>query len=476
MKQKAIVWFRNDLRLHDNEALTEALSRANEIIPVFVFDERVFFGKTSKGFRKTERFRAKFIIESIQDLKANIQNRGGNLIVKVGKPEEIIYELALRYKTSWVYCNRERTDDEVRVQNHLEKKLWTIGQELRFVRGKMLLHTADLPFPVSQVPDTFTTFRKEIEGNVDIRIPIETPQFINCHILKDDLGEIPSLEDLDYDTVEYSHIENDRFRGGESHGLNQLNYFLYNSHLIKQYKELRNNLLGWDYSSKLSAWLSLGCLSPKYVYSELKKYESLHGANESTYWLFFELLWRDYFRLVGKKYGNKIFSVTGLRNKAIDTKNNSYLFDLWRVGQTGMPIIDACMRQLNQTGYISNRGRQLIASFLVKDLELDWIYGAEYLESLLIDYDPCSNYGNWLYIAGIGNDPREDRYFNILNQAKRYDPHGEFVKYWVKEIKDIPHSYVHQPFSLDIEAQSKHNIVLGQTYPNLIINPKKWAH
>lgn len=476
MKHRAIVWFRNDLRLHDNEALTEALNRAEEVIPVYVFDDRNFSEKTTHGFRKTEKFRARFIIESVTDLRNNLKSRGANLIVRVGKPEEIVFELASKYKTSWVYCNRERTHEEVKVQNLLEKKLWTIGQELRFVRGKMLIHTADLPFPVSQVPDTFTAFRKEIEGHVDIRKPIPSPTFISCQIPKDDLGEIPDLQDLNYSPIDDKHIENKNFRGGETHSLQQLEFYLHNSHLIKRYKELRNNLLGWDYSSKLSPWLALGCVSPKQVYTELKTYESIHGANESTYWLYFELLWRDYFRFVGKKYGNKIFSQKGIRDIYITAHKDTDLFDLWKTGRTGVPVIDACMKQLNQTGFISNRGRQWVASFLTKDLKLDWMMGAEYLESMLIDYDPCSNYGNWLYIAGIGNDPREDRYFNILSQARKYDPQGEFVKYWIPELKNIPSSMIHQPYNLSLNEQAEYGVFTGKSYPDIIINPKKWAY
>ena len=190
-------------------------------------------GKTSNGFRKTERFRARFIIESVADLRSNLQSRGAQLIVRVGKPEDIIFDLAQKYKSSWVYCNRERNYEEVNVQNKLEKKLWTVGQELRFVRGKMLVHTADLPFPVSQVPDTFTAFRKEIEGHVEIRKPIEIPERIACQIFDEDLGEIPSLHDLDYMDIDDQHIENKNFKGGESYGLRQLKYYLHDSHLIK---------------------------------------------------------------------------------------------------------------------------------------------------------------------------------------------------------------------------------------------------
>ena len=222
--------------------------------------------------------------------------------------------------------------------------------------------------------------------------------------------------------------------GGETAGLARLQHYFWDTDHIKNYKNTRNELLGSDYSTKFSAWLSQGCISPKTVFAALKSYEAARGENESTYWLFFELLWRDYFRLIGKKYGNAIFQIGGLRQQTPLTTPNTdpILFEKWTTGNTGVPFIDANMRELNATGFMSNRGRQNVASFLVKDLQLNWLMGAEYFESQLIDYDVCSNYCNWNYVAGIGNDPREDRYFNILKQARTYDPTGDYVRRWLR--------------------------------------------
>ena len=173
--RRAIVWFRQDLRLHDNEALLDALKSADEVIPVYVFDPRIFKGKTKYGFPKTGSFRAKFILESVIDLRASLQAIGSDLWVRIGKPEEVIFELARSVKSSWVFCNRERTQEEVLVQDALEKNLWTIGQEIWYSRGKMLLYTADLPFPVPHTPDVFTQFRKEVEKIVPVRDPLPAP-------------------------------------------------------------------------------------------------------------------------------------------------------------------------------------------------------------------------------------------------------------------------------------------------------------
>ncbi len=475
MEHTALVWFRNDLRLHDNEAITEALQKVKSIVPVYVFDERVFKGKTRFGFRKTGKFRTKFIIESVDNLRKNLRALGSDLVIRVGKPEEEIYKLATEIKSSWVYCNRERTSEEVFVQDALENKLWTVGQELRYVRGKMLFHTADLPFPISQVPDTFTAFRKEVENTVHVRQPFETPQSIYPLNESINRGELPSIQDFGHDNHFEKHAENTRLIGGEDEALKQLNYYLFESKLISKYKDSRNEMLGWDFSSKLSAWLAIGCISPKTVYHKIKEFESSVVKNDSTYWLVFELMWRDFFRLMGKKYGNKIFNSEGINGQGKAYKSDLNLFKLWSDGETGIPLIDANMKQLNATGFMSNRGRQNVASFLVNDLKLNWVMGAEYFESLLIDYDPCSNYCNWNYIAGVGNDPREDRYFNIISQSKRYDPNGDYIKYWLPQLKSLPPSFVHQPDVMSIEEQAKHKVILGKTYPQAVIGSKHWS-
>lgn len=472
----AIIWFRNDLRLHDNEAITKAILKADKVLPVYIFDDRQFRGKTNFGFQKCGKFRTKFIIEAVSDLRERLRKVGSELIIRVGKPENEIFKIAKEVGTSWVFCNRERTYEEIKVQDKLEKNLWTIGQELVYVRGKMLYHTADLPFPVCQVPDVFTQYRKEIENTISVRPPLSTPVEIPTLEINLDIGDIPDLRYFGKEDNFNHHVETQNFIGGETAGMQQLHYYLWGSNNIKEYKETRNEMLGWDYSSKLSPWLSIGCLSPKYVYKQLKLYESEVCKNESTYWLYFELLWRDFFRLMGKKYGNKIFQKSGIKGKEYNIISNSNSkFEWWAKGETGMPIIDANMRQLNLTGFMSNRGRQNVASYLVNELKINWLMGAEYFESMLIDYDPCSNYGNWNYLAGVGTDPREDRYFNIVSQSRKYDPHGNFIRYWIPELVKISSQFIHQPEMLDKTSLLEADVILGKDYPFPVIENKQMA-
>lgn len=474
MGTRAIVWFRSDLRLHDNEAIFEAKNHAKELLYVYVFDERVFNDQTSYGFRKTDKFRTQFIIDAVADLRTSLQERGCRLIVRVGKPEEILFDMCRESKSSWIFCNRERTHEEVLVQDALEKNLWSIGREVRYSRGKMLYYTADLPFPITHTPDNFTAFRKEVEKIVPVRKPLDTgtDELPDCRFNIAE-GAIPELRDFGYRGQDLDFEP--YLRGGERVALEQLNYYLWESELITSYKESRNGLLGKDYSSKLSAYLAQGCISPKHLAHEVFKFERERTKNDSTYWLVFELMWRDFFRLMGKKYGNLIFLKGGIQAKeSVCGDEDMSKFQRWANGETGVPFIDANMRELNETGFMSNRGRQNVASFLINDLKLNWLMGAEYFESLLVDYDPCSNYGNWNYIAGVGTDPRNDRYFNILHQAKKYDPEGLFVRHWIPELENIPGAKIHAPSALDSKELSDFGVTLDDVYQEAMVDVTVW--
>jgi deoxyribodipyrimidine photo-lyase len=194
-------------------------------------------------------------------------------------------------------------------------------------------------------------------------------------------------------------------------------------------------MIGADYSSKFSAWLAMGCISPRFIYQELKKYEHQFGANESTYWLVFELLWRDYFRFIMKKYNAKLFLHSGIKTNEIQiNETNSLNLEAWINGTTGIDFVDANMIELKLTGFMSNRGRQNVASYFCHNLKLDWRYGAAYFEQQLIDYDVSSNWCNWAYIAGVGNNPRGVSVFNIEKQANDYDKNKTYRNLWLTKI------------------------------------------
>lgn len=475
-KRLAIVWFRNDLRLHDNEALTDALKHADEILPVYIFDPRLWRGTLPhSGLPKLGSHRAKFLLEAVANLKKNLRKRGADLLVRIGKPEEELADITSATKASWVFCNRERIDEELQVQNAVEQSLWTIGREVYYSRGKLLYYTADLPFPITQTPDVFTQFRKETERITQVREPLPTP--VRIPFVEDeeiDFGQIPTLADFGMSPPPEDSRSAIDWRGGEDAGLDRLAYYLFETQAVSTYKETRNGLIGSDYSTKFSAWLAHGCLSPKRIYWEIKAYEEKNGANDSTYWVVFELLWRDFFRLMGKKHGNAIFHKGGTKGESKDWRKDQEAFQRWVNGETGTPFIDANMREIAQTGFMSNRGRQNVASYLVKDLNIDWRLGAEYFEHVLLDYDVTSNWCNWNYVAGVGSDPREDRYFNILSQAQRYDGEGDYVKLWLPELRELPAEVVHHPDTLSDAEQSKHGVKLGVQYPTPLVPSDRW--
>lgn len=433
-----LVWFRNDLRIHDNEMLLEASEKAALIIPVFCFDPR-YYVETPYKTQKTGSFRAQFILESVADLKISLQKMGADLLIKQGKPEEILLEICKKYQVDEVYHHREVASEETEISSLVEDALWKLQINLKHFIGHTLYHKEDLPFPIKDIPDVFTTFRKKVEREGIIRPSFATPSKIE---IPKNLEEsaLPSLEDLGICAPIFDKRSVLYFKGGETEGLKRLKYYLWETDLIASYKKTRNGLIGGDYSSKFSAWMSAGCLSPREIYWEVKKYEKERTANDSTYWLIFELLWRDYFRFMFKKHGTSYFMESGFKGKKQDhAPNQEALFNQWKNAETGIPFIDANMRELNLTGFMSNRGRQNVASYLVKDLKVNWTWGAAYFEEKLIDYNPASNWGNWAYVAGVGNDPRENRHFNIEKQAKDYDPKGEYVHLWLPELADHQH-------------------------------------
>jgi deoxyribodipyrimidine photo-lyase len=475
---KVVFWFRNDLRLADNVALYQALSQSETVVPVFVFDTQQFRSVDLgiKGFSmpKTGAHRAKFLMETVADLRDNIRAIGGDLVIRTGKPQEAVMELVRQTGADAVFASEEVTYEEVKVDRALEDKLKEEGKELLLFWQMTLLHVDDIPFSMEELPDVFTQFRKKSEKFAEPRPTVNAPTLMPSLPEGIDAGVLPSYSALGVSEPEYDSRSVLQYKGGETAGMERVMEYIWDHDCLKEYKKTRNGMMGADFSSKFSAWLSNGSLSPRSVYEQVKQYEAEREKNSSTYWLIFELLWRDYFRYVALKYEDKIFHLEGTQGKPVFLKEDVAKFERWIEGSTGVPYIDANMRELNKSGYMSNRGRQNVASFLVKDLEINWTWGAAYFESLLIDYDVCSNWCNWNYTAGVGNDPREDRYFNIISQGTRYDDSGEYVRHWIPELGDINGKKVHFAPELDEHVLQNAGVKLGDTYPKPMVNIAKW--
>jgi deoxyribodipyrimidine photo-lyase len=384
---KKIYWLRSDLRVLDNQALSKCIKEGPET--VFVFAQ-------TKSFKRAGQVRRSFIEECSHSFKSQLEEQGFLVLQTELLFSDYISSLftihpfeALYYTEEYAW--EERQEEEL-VEAFCHERSISVS---RFDQGTLIAQK-DLPFLVNDMPFVFTDFRKKIEANLVVQPLAVEP-----------------------------------FTPKESKGVLRLHYYLWKTNAIKSYKETRNGMIKFDDSSKFSPWLNIGILSPRMIYHELKKYETEVCENESTYWLFFELLWRDYFKFFSRKFGKQIFSPSGLNQGSSPNQKDVRAFQLWCGGKTPSEFINANMNELNQTGWMSNRGRQNVASYLIHDLGLDWTWGAAYFEEKLFDYDPDINWGNWLYLSGRGSDPRA-RKFNIVRQAQTYDPGGEYQKIWSK--------------------------------------------
>ncbi|WP_042661747.1 DASH family cryptochrome [Haloferax sp. ATB1] len=494
----SLAWFRRDLRLHDNEALAAACD-ADRVVPVYCVDpreygDRPFGGPDSFDFEKTGAHRARFRLESLSDLRSSLRDRGGDLVVREGRPESVLPEVADAVDADFVTVHTRSTPEESSVESAVERALRGGGVELRRFWGHTLTHLDDLPMALSELPDTYTPFRKAVEsaaedtdetdggagdestdgGDPAGRDPLSEPTVPPLPGDAPTAGDLPAVSDLVGNPDAESRGAPDErgvlpFDGGETAALDRVESYIWAGDHLREYKETRNGLLGADYSSKLSPWLNEGCLSPRYVKVEVDRYEDRRVANDSTYWLVFELRWRDFFQFQFAKHGSDFFRREGIRERTdIDWRADDAQFERWAAGETGIPFVDANMRELNATGYMSNRGRQNAASFLANDLRLDWRRGAAYFETRLVDYDPASNYGNWAYIAGVGNDSR-DRSFDVRWQANRYDEDAEYVKTWLPELDAVPAEYAHEPWKLSEDEQATYGVELGVDYPEPMV-------
>ncbi|RCH86356.1 hypothetical protein CU098_002195, partial [Rhizopus stolonifer] len=513
-----ICFFRNILRVHDNQSLHAALKGNAHLLPVVCIDPRMIDitllnNKVHQKFKvpktyyfkfdRVSDFRAHFLYETILALKEELKKRHTDLMILYGKPEEMFPRLKEHLaennlKLDKIHTNKEYAYEELLVEKDLSKAM---DDDVVYHHDALMVNPEDLDFAGEHTYKVYTHFRKRIEKMTDpVRPPLEIP---------DKLPSFPSIAwEFDHakqgeaflkELYEHVPIKKDErtafpWKGGEQSALERLHQYLFKSDGVANYKHTRNGLIGTEYSTKFSAFLANGCLSPRVIWHEMDRFDKEENRkrkrsiksqsdDDGVYWVKFELLWRDFFRMLTVGYGTRIFMLHGFRNlenpniakedakKKVDEKprpKNSYVdkvwrsddeqFKKWKEGDTGIPFVDASMRELKYTGFMNNRGRQNVASFLAKDLEIDWRIGAEYFEYMLRDHDVYSNYGNWQYVAGVGCDPREGfRHFNILKQGLDYDKDGDYIKLWCPELAKLPIKYLHCPWLMSEEEQTKYN-------------------
>jgi deoxyribodipyrimidine photo-lyase len=426
----ALVWFKNDLRVHDQQSLLKSCNGFSKVLAAYIFDENQF-QNTSYGFKKTGKFRTKFIIETVTELKAALQSLNISLYVDYGLPEEILPGLIKEHSITDVFLQKEWTSEETAVTASLFSALPNISWHETY--DQFLFHPDDIPYEsFDKIPNVFTQFRKKCEKYSAVRSVYPKPEAMPASNLISLKIEIPTLQKLGFEDFSADSRTAFPFKGGEQQALKRIEEYFWETEKLKYYKKTRNGLVGKDYSSKLSAWLANGSISARTIYEHVKKFEKEVKKNQDTYWLIFELIWRDYFKYVSLKHGNAIFHLGGILEKDYKWQSNEQNFVNWYSGTTKEPFVNANMKELLLTGWMSNRGRQNVASFWAKELMEDWRKGAAWFESLLIDYDVHSNWGNWMYNSGVGNDPR-DRKFNIKRQAEMYDANGRFQKLWLQD-------------------------------------------
>jgi len=424
-----LVWFRNDLRVEDNNSLTKACL-GEKVIAIYCFDP-FYFKKDSFGFKKTEKYRAQFLIETISELKENLNKLNIDLLVFHQKPETILPEIIKTHNITKVFLQKEWTQEETDTLNRVKEQC---DQAIQFEESfdQFLFHPDDSAFQnLEELPKVFTQFRKVSEKKLTIRKPLPVPVSKSYENRIENNTQIPTLTELGLENFEKDARSAFPFLGGENQAKKRIQHYFWETKKLGYYKKTRNGLLGIDYSSKLSPWLANGSLSPRMIYWQVKAFEKQIIKNQDTYWLVFELIWRDYFKYISLKHGNGIFKIGGILEKKYDWGTSEKVKHEWINGCTIEPFVNANMIELSKTGWMSNRGRQNVASFWSKELCQDWRMGAAYFESLLIDYDVHSNWGNWMYNSGVGNDPR-DRKFNIKRQAEMYDPAGTYQRTWLQ--------------------------------------------
>ncbi|KAA8543089.1 hypothetical protein F0562_021416 [Nyssa sinensis] len=315
IRRASIVWFRNDLRVHDNECLNSANNESMSVLPVYCFDSKDY-GNSSSGFNKSGPNRATFLIESVSDLRKNLQAKGSDLVVRIGKPETVLVELAKAIGADAVYAHREVSHEEVKAEEKIEAAMKDEGVEVKYFWGSTLYHAEDLPFKLEEMPSNYSGFKEKVQG-LEIRKTIAALDQLKELPARGDVepGEIPCLTDLGLNNSatlgqDLKPAAGASLVGGETEVLQRLKKFAAECQ-AQAHKGTENgnndSIFGANFSCKISPWLAMGCLSPRSVFAELKNTASSTISASSnrddggSSWLMYELLWRDFFRFVTKK-------------------------------------------------------------------------------------------------------------------------------------------------------------------------------
>ena len=452
----AIVWFRRDLRIADHPALHAALERHERVVPVFLLDDRLLHGRFASGNR------TQFMLECLGDLDAALRERGARLVVRRERPERALPRLAAETGARAVHVTRDVTPFARARGLKVADSLARAGVELHAHAGVNVVDDATVPRTKSggRPYRVFAAFERAWAG-LPRREVLEAPARLEpCDGV--DPGAIPSLRELGLE------VEADApARGGEREAGAALERFLAGP--VRRYAD-NHDALGEDGTSRLSPYIHFGAISPRLIESRLPA-----GAGPDAFRR--QLCWRDFYHHViyhhpgnAREELQERYRGTRYHRAADDAEHEA--FTAWCDGRTGYPLVDAGMRQLRREGWMHNRARLVVGSFLTKDLGIDWRRGEQWFMRMLIDGDEANNNGNWQWIASVGTDPQPyfRRVYNPALQRERHDPRGAYVRRYVPELSEVPERYLSEPWTMPEEVQRAVGCMVGEDYPEPIVD------
>ncbi|WP_245921559.1 DASH family cryptochrome [Bowmanella denitrificans] len=412
--------FTRDLRVQDNQALAAIARQVDRLDCLYIADpEDQQPGRyTCRGQGIHAR---RFLQQSLSQLQQTLQLFGQHLHVLEEEPLTAVCRFVQARKINLVGQSAPFGVYEQALTARLAQKLAAMGVDFQTSWQHTLFDRSQLPFDLTDLPKHFTPFRQLVEPLFSVVPPVERVILLPPPVAAPEQKMTLSSAGKPGNTL--------AFQGGCQAGAAHLHTY-FNTDAPLTYKDTRNALDCPQSSTRFSPWLAFGCLSVRQIWQRLRQFEQDKGANQSTYWIKFELLWREYFHWYLQRYQSQVFRFAGIHSQPPLTSFHAGRFAKWCMGNTPYPLVNAVMRQLNQTGYISNRARQIAASCWLNELQGDWRYGAAYFQQQLIDYDVAANWGNWQYLAGVGADPRGGRWFDLHKQGRLYDPQGQFIRRW----------------------------------------------
>ena len=452
----SLLWLRRDLRLYDHNALFQALKRSKAVYCCFIFDIKILENLSSKNDRRVD-----FIWHALKEIKVELSNLGSDLIVKVGDPIILIPSLIKKYKCSALFLNKDYEKYAIVRDKKISDELQNNNIETYKYKDQVIFEEKEI---LTQNNSPYTVFTPYKNNHLKKIFNEGITQF-DCDSYKINLakfkhGPLQSLKEIGF---KESNISSMNLPLGSKGGITLIEDF---KTRIKNYNHNRN-FPGVKGVSYLSVHNRFGTVSIRH----LAKLALKDASEGSSTWLN-ELIWRDfYFQILSNFPHIEDGKAFKLKYNNLKFENNEKLFTAWTNGQTGFPIVDAGMRQLNLTGFMHNRLRMIIACFLVKDLLIDWRWGEKYFADHLIDYDLSANNGGWQWAASTGCDAQPYfRIFNPLLQSERFDPDGNFIKKYVPELKLLNKKEIHQPSVFFNKSPNNFPIKLGLDYPFPIVN------